>query len=183
MSDRLVFPLCGLAVFLIPLGLQLALCFLAPCPWLRWAGLLIPALWFLAAAAALLVDESHSFISLRALVAKVLAVGGLLALAGCGLAWGIYTNRCRERNALVTDKLKTILTSDTGMKVINLLFLLSMLIRKRGIILIAYLVWIAYLVYCIKNISSQFVRIVYGIFIVFAAVMIALNVYFMIKLV
>jgi hypothetical protein len=60
-------------------------------------GLLIPALWFLAAAAALLVDESHSFISLRALVAKVLAVGGLLALAGCGLAWGIYLIQ-RKRN-------------------------------------------------------------------------------------
>jgi hypothetical protein len=76
-------------------------------------------------------------------------------------------------------KLKTLLTSDEGMKVVNVLFLLPLLIPNRGIILIAYIVWIAYLVYCIKRTSSKSVRIINGVFIVFAAVMIALNVYFL----
>jgi D-alanyl-lipoteichoic acid acyltransferase DltB (MBOAT superfamily) len=78
-------------------------------------------------------------------------------------------------------KLKTLLTSDKGMKVVNLLFLLSLLIPNRGIIFVAYIVWIAYLVYCIKRTSSKSVRIINGIFMVFAAVMIALNLYFMMR--
>jgi hypothetical protein len=79
------------------------------------------------------------------------------------------------------NKLKTLLTSDEGMKVVNLLFLLSALIRNRGIIFISYIMWIAYLVYCIKRTCSKSVRSIYGIFIVFAAVMIALNLYFMMR--
>jgi D-alanyl-lipoteichoic acid acyltransferase DltB (MBOAT superfamily) len=80
----------------------------------------------------------------------------------------------------MVNKLKTLLTSDEGMKVVNLLFLLSLLIQNRGIIFIAYIVWIAYLVYCIKRTSSKSVKIINGIFVVFAAVMIAFNVYFLV---
>jgi hypothetical protein len=78
------------------------------------------------------------------------------------------------------NKLKTLLTSDEGMKVVNLLFLLSALLRNRGIIFISYIVWIAYLVYCIKRTSSKSVKSIYGILIVFAAVMIAFNLYFLV---
>jgi D-alanyl-lipoteichoic acid acyltransferase DltB (MBOAT superfamily) len=80
----------------------------------------------------------------------------------------------------MVNKLKTLLTSDEGMKVVNLLFLLSLLIQNRGIIFIAYIVWIAYLVYCIKRTSSKSVKSIYGILIVFAAVMIAFNLYFLV---
>jgi D-alanyl-lipoteichoic acid acyltransferase DltB (MBOAT superfamily) len=81
---------------------------------------------------------------------------------------------------LMINKLKTLLTSDEGMKMVNLLFLLSALSRNRGIIFIAYIIWIVYLVYCIKRTSSKSVRIIYGILIVFAAVMIAFNLYFLV---
>jgi hypothetical protein len=81
---------------------------------------------------------------------------------------------------LMINKLKALLTSDEGMKMVNLLFLLSALSRNRGIIFIAYIIWIVYLVYCIKRTSSKSGRIIYGILIAFAAVMIAFNLYFLV---
>lgn len=79
------------------------------------------------------------------------------------------------------ERMKKNLFSERGMKIINLLFFLSMLIRNRGIIFIAYTFWIIYLVYCIKDSQSAAAKVVYKIIIAFAAVMILLNVYFMVK--
>ena len=80
------------------------------------------------------------------------------------------------------EKIKQALFSENGMKIVNVLFLLSVFIRNRGIILIAYVFWIIYLVYCIKNTSSITSRIIYKIFIVFAVVMVLVNVYLYITL-
>jgi hypothetical protein len=88
---------------------------------------------------------------------------------------GSYGGGC-----LMVNKLKTLLASDEGIKMVNLLFLLSLLIQNRGIIFIGCILWIAYLVYCIKRTSSKSVRIIHGIFVVFAAVMIAFNLYFLV---
>ena len=79
------------------------------------------------------------------------------------------------------ERMKKNLFSERGMKIINLLFFLSMLIRNRGIIFIAYTFWIIYLVYCIKDSQSAAAKVVYKIIIAFAAVMILLKVYFLVK--
>lgn len=90
MSDELFLCLCGLSAFLLPLLVQLSLCSLARGTVARQAGLLFPAGWLLAALAVLSVDESHSFIRLGPYIAGLLLTGGLLALAGYGLAWLAY---------------------------------------------------------------------------------------------
>lgn len=46
----------------------------------------------------------------------------------------------------MNDKIKTALSSEKSMTVINLLFLLSLFIRNRGIIFIAYIAWIVFLI-------------------------------------
>ena len=51
----------------------------------------------------------------------------------------------------MNEKIKTFLTSEKTMRAVNLLFLLSMLIPGVGIIYLAYLLWIAYLVYFIRR--------------------------------
>lgn len=79
------------------------------------------------------------------------------------------------------DKIKKVFDSAKAMNVVNLLFVLAVLIRNHGIVLIAYLGWIAYLVYSFKRTSSMAVRIANGIFIAFAGVMIAVNLYFMMR--
>lgn len=74
-------------------------------------------------------------------------------------------------------RLKSILLSDKGMKLVNLLFFLALLLRNSPVVFIAYLLWIVYLVFCIRNTPSKGVKTAYKILIAFAAVMILLNLY------
>ena len=73
-----------------------------------------------------------------------------------------------QGGASMNDKIKTALSSEKSMTVINLLFLLSLFIRNRGICFI-------------KKTSSRAVRAVNGIFLIFAAAMIVINLYSMIS--
>ena len=79
------------------------------------------------------------------------------------------------------SKIKLFLFSENGMKAVNALFFLSLFVRNRGIIFAAYTLWIVYLVYSIKNSSSNVMKNLYKAFVVFAATMILVNVYFMLK--
>ena len=67
------------------------------------------------------------------------------------------------------------------MRAVNLLFLLSMLIPGAGIIYLAYLLWIAYLVYFIRRTSSRVIKIWNSILIILASGMILVNLYFMLR--
>ena len=75
-------------------------------------------------------------------------------------------------------KIKSILMSENGMKIVNASFLLSILIRNRGIIFAFYSCWIIYLVYCIRNTKSKAMQISWAMLIAFAVVMICVNIYF-----
>lgn len=77
--------------------------------------------------------------------------------------------------------LKKHLFSDRGMYFVNILFLLAVFIRNRGIIFAACLAWIAHLVFAIKTTSSGASRVVYSAFMIFAAAVIAANGYFMLR--
>ena len=79
------------------------------------------------------------------------------------------------------DKLKKLLFSEDGMRIVNMMFFLSLLFRNVGLIFIAYIFWIIYLVFCIKNVSSRSGRIIYRVFIGFAVVMILANVCLVLK--
>ncbi len=74
------------------------------------------------------------------------------------------------------NKAKEILLSDRGMTIINSLFILSLLIRNRGVVFVFYLVWIAYLAFGMKESQSKAVKIINSIFIIFATIMIIVNV-------
>lgn len=68
--------------------------------------------------------------------------------------------------------LKQYLCSPVGMNLVNVLFWAAILLSQDLIQLIAYGCWIAYLIYCIRRSSSKIVTVVYGLFLVFAAVMV-----------
>lgn len=78
-------------------------------------------------------------------------------------------------------KIKNALFSERGMKIVNVLFFLSLLFRNRGIILIAYTVWIAYLIYGIRTTSSKAVKTVNFVLFIFAATMIVINLVFLFR--
>lgn len=74
-------------------------------------------------------------------------------------------------------KIKNYLCSEKGMRFINVLFALSLLIRRSGIGLIAYLCWGVYLLYCIRCSEQKTMKIMYSILLAFAAAVIGLNFY------
>ena len=75
------------------------------------------------------------------------------------------------------QKIKNYLCSEQGMRFINVLFALSLLIRRSGIGLIAYLCWGVYLLYCIRCTEQKTMKIMYSILLAFAAAVIGLNIY------
>ncbi len=78
-------------------------------------------------------------------------------------------------------QIKEILFSEKGMKIVNVLFILSLLIRNSGIILAAYLAWIAYLAFGIKTTQIKAVKVINSIFMTFAVIMIIANLYFLLR--
>ena len=75
------------------------------------------------------------------------------------------------------QKIKNYLCSEKGMRFINVLFALSLLIRRSGIGLIAYLCWGVYLLYCIRCTEQKTMKIMYSILLAFAAAVLGLNFY------
>ena len=75
------------------------------------------------------------------------------------------------------QKIKNYLCSEKGMRFINVLFALSLLIRRSGIGVIAYLCWGVYLLYCIRCTEQKTMKIMYSILFAFAAAVIGLNFY------
>ena len=93
---------------------------------------------------------------------------------------GMIFDTVTERSNL-NMKIKKVLFSEKGMKVINALFFLSVVFYGSGFIFIAYAAWIVYLSFCIKNSESKGSKTVFSVFIGFASVMICLNLYFLIR--
>ena len=75
-------------------------------------------------------------------------------------------------------KIKEILFSERGMKIVNTLFFLSVIFYRSGLLFIAYIAWIVYLAFCIKHTDSKGSKIVYSTFIGVAVIMICSNLYF-----
>ena len=78
-------------------------------------------------------------------------------------------------------KIKEILFSERGMKIVNTLFFLSVIFYRSGLLFIAYIAWIVYLAFSIKHTDSKGSKIVYSTFIGVAVIMICLNLYFLLR--
>ena len=78
-------------------------------------------------------------------------------------------------------KIKEILFSERGMKIVNTLFFLSVIFYRSGLLFIAYIAWIVYLAFCIKHTDSKGSKIVYSTFIGVAVIIISLNLYFLLR--
>ena len=74
-------------------------------------------------------------------------------------------------------KIKEIIFSENGMKAVNTLFFLAMFFYMSGLLFVAYIVWICYLVFCIRNTESRGSKVVYSVFVGLAVVMIGVNLY------
>ena len=78
-------------------------------------------------------------------------------------------------------KIKKLIFSENGMKAVNTLFFLAILFYRSGLLFVAYLVWICYLIFCIKNTESRASRVIYSLFVGLAVIMIGVNLYGLIR--
>ena len=78
-------------------------------------------------------------------------------------------------------KIKEVIFSENGMKAVNVLFFLAMFFYRSGLLFVAYIVWICYLVFCIRNTESRGSKVVYSVFVGLAVAMIGMNLYGLIR--
>ena len=78
-------------------------------------------------------------------------------------------------------KIKEVIFSENGMKAVNVLFFLAMFFYRSGLLFVAYIVWICYLVFCIRNTESRRSKVVYSVFVGLAVAMIGMNLYGLIR--
>lgn len=78
-------------------------------------------------------------------------------------------------------KIREVLLSDTGMKIVNVLFLVALLARNTGFIVVAYSAWILYLMVGIRYAESKATKTIHAVCIAFAACMIAANLFFLLN--
>lgn len=78
-------------------------------------------------------------------------------------------------------KIKEVIFSENGMKAVNVLFFLVMFFYRSGLLFVAYIVWICYLVFCIRNTESRGSKVVYSVFVGLAVAMIGMNLYGLIR--
>jgi len=71
------------------------------------------------------------------------------------------------------NKWMRVCNAETVMKVVNALFFLSTFIVRRGIGFLAYLLWGAYLLWCVRRSPAGVFRWVYIFLLAFVAVMLA----------
>ena len=76
-------------------------------------------------------------------------------------------------------KMKEMFFSERGMGLVNMLFYLSLLIRVGWLTVMTYLVWAMYLFFCRKHAESKASKIINTVFLVIAAVLACVNLYFM----
>lgn len=74
------------------------------------------------------------------------------------------------------EKIKRLLTTESGMRTINLLFWLTIIFRNSIIILITYGLWMFFLFYSLKNTRFRIMRVLYSLFVLFAAFVMILSV-------
>ena len=78
-------------------------------------------------------------------------------------------------------KIKELIFSENGMKAVNTLFFWAMFFYSSGLLFVAYIVWICYLVFCIRNTESRGSKVVYSVFVGLAVVMIGVSLYGLIQ--
>ncbi|WP_125144089.1 hypothetical protein [Clostridium transplantifaecale] len=75
------------------------------------------------------------------------------------------------------EKFKKMLFSENGMRIVNVLFFLSLCLRSRIVVICTFSIWTAFLLYSRKKTESGMMKIFYLLLIILALVVVAANIY------
>ena len=73
------------------------------------------------------------------------------------------------------------LFSPNGMRIVNALFLLSLIFPRSGLGLLANLAWAGYLLFCVNHAEGKVSRIIYCVFLAIAVTLSGINLYSLLR--
>lgn len=73
------------------------------------------------------------------------------------------------------------LFSPNGMRIVNALFMLSLIFPRSGLGLLANLAWAVYLLFCVKYAEGKVSRIIYTVFLTIAVTLSGINLYSLLR--
>lgn len=77
----------------------------------------------------------------------------------------------------MTERLKKFMCSERGRAFVNAMFILATLARGSGLMFFADILWVVWLVYCVKESETKVGKVIYGCFIVVGVVLFGMNLY------
>lgn len=83
----------------------------------------------------------------------------------------------RRKRGQMIEKFKKMLFSENGMRIINVLFFLSLFLKSRIVIICTFSIWTAFLLYSRRKTESGMMKIFYLVLIIIALLVVAANVY------
>ena len=78
-------------------------------------------------------------------------------------------------------KAKELFFSEKGMRIVNAIFMLSVVFPRSGLSFFAYLAWAVYLLFCVRHAESKGSKVIHFVFLGFAVLMICVNLYFLLR--
>ena len=77
----------------------------------------------------------------------------------------------------MAEKIRKFMRSERGRAFVNAMFILATMVRGSGMMFMADIFWVLWLIFCIRESKTKAERVIYGYFIVVGVVLFGMNLY------
>ena len=77
----------------------------------------------------------------------------------------------------MAEKIRKFMRSERGRAFVNAMFILTTMVRGSGMMFLADIFWVVWLLFCIRESKTKAERVIYGCFVVVGVVLFGMNLY------
>ena len=77
----------------------------------------------------------------------------------------------------MAEKIRKFMRSERGRAFVNAMFILATMVRGSGMMFLADIFWVVWLLFCIRESKTKAERVIYGCFVVVGFVLFGMNLY------
>ena len=77
----------------------------------------------------------------------------------------------------MAEKIGKFMRSERGRAFVNAMFILTTMVRGSGMMFLADIFWVVWLLFCIRESKTKAERVIYGCFVVVGVVLFGMNLY------
>ena len=77
----------------------------------------------------------------------------------------------------MAEKIRKFMRSERGRAFVNAMFILATMVRGSGMMFMADIFWVLWLIFCIRESKTKAERVIYGCFVVVSVVLFGMNLY------